>query len=175
MARRPATTDDEVAKFRRDAETLLKSHLSGKIAEKLGVGPANFSSYVNGSKRPGKNILKKFYNLEEMKNAEDSTQDTADNKKKAQYESGGPSPEAEDMQGRFSLDLEDLGETRKELFRSYKINNANCWAGLNEMIETNKIMAKQQEETARGNTINARMMEKLLDKALAIDGKSIGS
>ena len=67
MGRKPATTDEEVAKFRRDAERLTKIHLSGKIAEKLGVDPANFSSYISGSKRPGKDFLKKFYSLAEMK------------------------------------------------------------------------------------------------------------
>jgi hypothetical protein len=175
MARRPATTDEEVAKFRMDAKKMLETHLSGVIAEKLDLDPANFSSYVSGGKRPGKKILKKFYALEEMQNTEDNMQDTGDNKKSSQYESGGPSPEAEDAQGRFYADLDDPGELRKELFRTYKMNNANCWAGLNEMIETNKIMAKQQEEAERGKTINARMMEKLLDKVLAKDGNSAAS
>jgi hypothetical protein len=175
MARRPATTDEEVAKFRRDAERLTKTHLSGKIAEKLGVGSANFSSYVNGGKRPGKNILKKFYNLQEMQNTEENTHDTGDNKKRKDYEHGDPKTNAEDEKGRYTVDLDDPGELRKELFRTYKMNNANAWAGLHEMIETNKIMAKGVDETAKGTTINARMMEKLLDKVLAIDGNSATS
>jgi hypothetical protein len=173
MARRPATTDQEVAKFRLDAEQLTKTHLSGKIAEKLGVDPANFSSYVNGSKRPGKNFLKKFYNLQEMQNTADNTQDTGDNKTGSDYEHGGPALDKfEEEKGRFTVDLDDPGELRKELFRTYKMNNANCWAGLHEMIETNKIMAKGVDETAKGTTINARMMEKLLDKVLAMDGNT---
>jgi transcriptional regulator with XRE-family HTH domain len=175
MARRPATTDEEVAKFRRDAERLTKTHLSGRIAEKLGVGSANFSSYVNGSKRPGKNILKKFYNLEEMQNTADNAQDTGDNKKRPDYEPGDLKTDDEDENGRYTVDLDDPDELRKELFRMQKMNNANAWAGLHEMIETNKIMAKGVDETAKGTTINARMMEKLLDKVLAIDGNSAAS
>jgi hypothetical protein len=168
MARRPATTDNEVAKFRRDAERLTKTHPSGKIAEKLGVGSANFSSYVNGGKRPGKNILKKFYNLQEMQNTEDNTQDTGDNKKGKDYEHGGPPPDnADDPQGRYVVDLNDAGEVTKELFRTYKMNNANCWAGIHETIITGQMWAKSQEEAAKGSTINARITEKLVDELLS--------
>ncbi len=173
MARRPATTDEEVAKFRRDAAWLTKTHLSGKIAEKLGVGSANFSSYVKGSKRPGKNILKKFYNLQEMQNAQNNTQDAGDNKKIPDYEHGGlKSGNAEDAQGRYVVDLNDAGELTKELFRTYKMNNANCWSSVHETIITGQMWAKSHEEAAKGSTIYARIMEKLLDKVLAVDGDS---
>jgi transcriptional regulator with XRE-family HTH domain len=169
MARRPATTDEEVAKFRRDAERLTKTHLSGKIAEKLGVGSANFSSYVNGSKRPGKNMLKKFYNLQEMQNTEDNTQDTGDNKKRPDYEPGGPSPAAEEAQLKFMhLDFDDTRELREELFNTLKTTNANYWHGFNEIIKTNQKLAGTHDVMARTN-------ETLVNELLSMRGKNADS
>jgi hypothetical protein len=54
--------DDKMfEKFVRDVKALRTVHTDAKICSVMGTNPGNFSSRVNGVKRPGKDFIDKFY------------------------------------------------------------------------------------------------------------------
>ena len=67
--------DRTFEKFGRDVNTLKSLYTAAKIAEAMQVNAGNFSSLVNGAKRPGQAFIDRFYRawgeqLEEMRAAE---------------------------------------------------------------------------------------------------------
>ncbi len=167
--KRPRAKKEELEKFRRDAKKLLETHPSGEIAAKLDLDPGNFSSYVNGSKNPGKEIIEKFYKLKEMENSEDKTQNSDDNKAKSDYQQGGPGSSfgTGETQASYMVDLDDLVETRQELFRNQKTTSYRHWTSLQESILASQMWAKSKEEEAKADAIKSRTTEKLVDELLS--------
>ena len=67
--------DRTFEKFGRDVNTLKSLYTAAKIAEAMQVNAGNFSSLVNGAKRPGQAFIDRFYRawgeqLEEIRAAE---------------------------------------------------------------------------------------------------------
>ena len=58
MAR--TATEEEIERFRRDLARLKKKHGNDKVAERLGIDPANLSSYST-TRNPGKKTINKLY------------------------------------------------------------------------------------------------------------------
>ena len=53
--------DRTFEKFGRDVNTLKSIYTAAKIAEAMQVNAGNFSSLVNGAKRPGQGFIDRFY------------------------------------------------------------------------------------------------------------------
>jgi hypothetical protein len=55
--------DKTLEKFTRDVKSLRSIYTDAKIAMEMKTNPGNFSSRINGTKRPGKDFIDRFYQV----------------------------------------------------------------------------------------------------------------
>jgi hypothetical protein len=74
--------DKTFEKFVQDVKSLRSIYTDAKIATLMKTNPGNFSSRINGAKRPGQDFIDRFYQvwgkkLKDMKDAEDNAGQTS--------------------------------------------------------------------------------------------------
>jgi hypothetical protein len=55
--------DKTLEKFTRDVKSLRSIYTDARIAMEMKTNPGNFSSRINGAKRPGKDFIDRFYQV----------------------------------------------------------------------------------------------------------------
>jgi transcriptional regulator with XRE-family HTH domain len=152
---------ERIEQFRKDLATLREKYSNNEIAGKLGINPANLSSYLYGKKNPGEKTINKLYMHfeDELKKPQDYQPGSAEDTR--------PSPEAEDPASLVFTHQDKSRFTTEQLWADKKQLQAEKeWLQkkVDQVIDNNTEMVKGTRQLINNNEKLTRITEMLVTR-----------
>ena len=154
---------EKLEKFRADLQLLKKIYPNAEIAQKLGVDPANLSSYGTGSKKPGEAFLNTFYmNFSKEINEQNDNQQS-------------PSVPYDHESELRTLQEAAIKCLRANELHEHKLtlkdNNTHLLGYVNKALEITKSLVDVQKQMAESSHILIKSNEKMVNHCFPDGGQ----